>query len=40
VQYLSWRLARYAKQARLPEVDEAEDKPAEQDNGSLTATAR
>ena len=41
VQYLSWRLARYAKQARLPEVEaEAEDKPAEQDNGSLTATAR
>jgi hypothetical protein len=40
VQYLSWRLARYAKQAGLPEVPEVEDKPAEQDNGSLTATAR
>jgi hypothetical protein len=41
VQYVSWRLARYAKQARLPEAEaEAEDKPAEQDNGSLTATAR
>jgi hypothetical protein len=47
VQYSSWRLARYAKQARLPENEavEAEDKPAEQgpaeqNNGSLTATAR
>ena len=47
VQYSSWRLARYAKQARLPEVEAvgAEDKPAEQgpaeqSNDSLTATAR
>jgi hypothetical protein len=37
VQYVSWRLANYAKQATLPEV---EDKPAEQDNGTLTVTAR
>jgi hypothetical protein len=42
VQYLSWRLARYAKQAMLPEVEDkpAEQGPAEQDKGSLTATAR
>jgi hypothetical protein len=40
VQYLSWRLVRYAKQATLPEVPEVEDKTVEPNNGSLTATAR
>jgi hypothetical protein len=51
VQYVSWRLARYARQATLPEVENnpravennhpaVEDHPNEQDDRSLTATAR